>query len=156
MSEASNQLDQFNHHAHMARAFELAAEAAERGDGAFGSVLVRDDKIVLEDSNRNVTQNDIRRHPELHLAYLACQQFTPAERAQMVMYTSTEPCPMCAGGMRMAGFARVVYSVGADEMAEYLGRPPTARAAQILQGITEVQGSVCNAEGRALHEKYTR
>lgn len=156
MSNSLNHLDQFDHAAHLGRAFELAAEAAERGDGAFGSVLVRDDKIILDDSNRIVTQDDIRRHPELHLAHLACQQFTPEERAQMVMYTSTEPCPMCAGGMRMAGFARVVYSVGADELAEILGRqPPTVRAAQILQGITEVQGPVCNAEGRAVHAKYT-
>jgi tRNA(Arg) A34 adenosine deaminase TadA len=33
--------------------------------------------------------------------------------AETVMYTSTEPCPMCAGGMATAEFGRIVYSVEA-------------------------------------------
>lgn len=156
MSDISKKIDKFNHTAHLQRAFELAREAAARGDGPFGSVLVRDDKIILSDSNHIVTERDIRRHPELHLAYLACQQFTPEERAEMVMYTSTEPCPMCAGGMRMAGFARVIYSVGSDEIAEYTGVQPTARSAQILAGITEVQGPVLNDEGRRIHDEFLK
>ncbi len=156
MTDISKKIDSFDHAAHLERAFELAREAGARGDGAFGSVLVRDDKIIMSDSNRIVSERDIRRHPELHLAYMASQKFTPEERAEMVMYTSTEPCPMCAGGMRAAGFARVVYSVGADELTAYTGNIPTARADQILAGVTEVQGGVLNNEGRRVHDEYTR
>jgi tRNA(Arg) A34 adenosine deaminase TadA len=63
-----------------------------------------------------VTESDPRRHPELDLAVEAKREFTADERARTVMYTSTEPCPMCAGGLRSAGLARVVYSVGGDEI----------------------------------------
>ena len=146
--------DAFDHEAHMRRAFDLAREAAGRGDEPFGSVLVREDAVVMTDSNRIVTEDDVRRHPELHLAYRACRELSAAERAETVMYTSTEPCPMCAGGMVRAGFGRVVYGVGGDEIGEFTGRGPSVRSAEILEGITEVVGPVLNDEGRAVHEAY--
>ena len=105
-------------------------------------------------SNRVVTESDVRRHPELHLAYRACRELSPAERAETVMYTSTEPCPMCAGGMRSAGFARVVYSVGGDEVGEFVGESAPVRSAEVLDGVTEVVGPVLNEEGRAVHEAF--
>jgi tRNA(Arg) A34 adenosine deaminase TadA len=146
--------DAFDHESHMREALKLAREAAARGDEPFGSVLVRDDAVVLRETNRVVTDDDVRRHPELHLAYRACREYGPDERAGMVMYTSTEPCPMCAGGMRTAGFGRVVYSVGGDELSTFLGSAPTVSAAEVLDGVTEVVGPVLNDEGREIHRSY--
>ena len=146
--------DEFDHDSHMRKALELAQEAAAQGDRPFGSVLVRDDTVIMTDSNRVVTEDDIRRHPELHLAYRACQEYDPDERTEMVMYTSTEPCPMCAGGMRTAGFGRVVYSVGSDEIAAFTGNEPKVRSAEILDGVSDVIGHVLNDEGRHIHQEY--
>ncbi|WP_327054148.1 nucleoside deaminase [Halomicrococcus gelatinilyticus] len=147
-------VDGFDHDSHLRRAFDLAREAAARGDEPFGSVLVRDDTVVMTDSNRVVTEDDIRRHPELHLAYRACRELDADERAETVMYTSTEPCPMCAGGMARAGFDRVVYSVGSDEIAEFTDNEPSVRSAEILAGVTDVVGPVLNDEGRQIHEEF--
>lgn len=144
----------FDHEAHMHEAFELAREAAERGDRPFGSVLVREDDILMRESNRVVTEDDIRRHPELHLAHRACRDLDADERAETVMYTSTEPCPMCASGMRSAGFGRVVYSVGGDEIVEFTGGEPAVRSATVLDSSTDVVGPVLNDEGRAIHESF--
>ncbi|QSG01852.1 nucleoside deaminase [Natranaeroarchaeum sulfidigenes] len=146
--------DEFDHDAHMQEALSLAREAAARGDEPFGSVLVRDDEVIMAESNRVNTENDRRRHPELHLAYRACRELTPEERAITVMYTSTEPCPMCAGGMRAAGFARVVYSVGGDELDDLAGKAPPVRSAAILDDITTVVGPICNGAGRNIHKEY--
>lgn len=146
--------DTFDHGAHLRRAFELANEAAERGDRPFGSVLVLDDKIVLSDSNHEVTEDDIRRHPELHLAHLACQQYSAEERARMVMYTSTEPCPMCAGGIRTAGLGRVVYSVASHDLTDINGYFTPVRSAAILEGVTEVVGPLLHSEGLQIHKDY--
>ena len=145
--------DGIDHEAHMRAAFEMAREAAARGDEPFGSVLVRDDTVVMTESNRVNTESDIRRHPELHLAYRACNEFGPDERAEIVMYTSTEPCPMCAGGMARAGFDGVVYSVGGDEIAAYQEREPSTRASAILDD-TRVVGPLLNDEGRQIHEDF--
>ncbi|MFB6256393.1 MAG: nucleoside deaminase [Haloplanus sp.] len=143
----ATEFDDFDHESHMREAVALAREAAARGDEPFGSVLVRDDAVVMRESNRINTADDLRRHPELHLAYRACQEYGPAERTATVMYTSTEPCPMCAGGMRTAGFGRVVYSVSGDEVTAFTGRKPTVRSATILDGVTEVVGPVLHGEG---------
>lgn len=152
MSELN--FDDFDHDSHLRRAFELAREAADRGDRPFGSVLVRDDTVVMIDSNREVTEDDIRRHAELNLAHRACRELDPDERAETVMYTSTEPCPMCAGGMARAGFGRVVYSVGSDEVAEFMGIEPLMGSAEILNGVSDIVGPVLNDEGRQIHEEF--
>ncbi|WP_324665314.1 nucleoside deaminase [Haloarcula sediminis] len=146
--------DDFDHEAHMQTAFELAREAAARGDEPFGSVLVRDDAVVMTDSNRVHTAADIRRHPELQLAHRACEAYAPEERAEMAMYTSTEPCPMCAGGMERAGFGRVVYSVGSDEVAALTGVEPAVSASEILDGTTDVVGPVLPDDGRQVHREF--
>jgi tRNA(Arg) A34 adenosine deaminase TadA len=146
--------DDFDHDSHTRRTFELAREAANRGDRPFGTVLVRDDSVIMADSNRVLTENDIRRHPELHLAYRACRELDPDSRAEVVMYTSTEPCPMCAGGMIQAGFGRVVYSVGSDEITEFTDNEPSVRSAEILDGISDVVGPVLNDEGRQIHDEF--
>jgi tRNA(Arg) A34 adenosine deaminase TadA len=142
----------FDHEAHMGAAIDLAHEAVERGDRPFGSVLVRDDEIVMRESNRVLTEDDVRRHPELHLAYRAMREMNPETRAETVMYTSTEPCPMCSGGMRYAGFDRVVYSVSAEEVVEFTGGAPATRASEILD--CEVVGGIANEAGRAVHEAF--
>ncbi|WP_302082542.1 nucleoside deaminase [Salinibaculum rarum] len=151
---ASPDFDRFDHDAHMSRAIELAREAVERGDRPFGSVLVRDDEIVMEASNRVLTEDDIRRHPELHLAHRATRELDPTARAETVMYTSTEPCPMCAGGMCQAGFGRVVYSVSGDELREFTGGESTVDSATILDGITDVVGGIKADDGRRLHAEF--
>lgn len=138
----------------MHEAFQLAREAATRGDEPLGSVLVHEDTVILAESNRVRTQNDIRYHPELHLAYLACREYDPDERARMGVYTSTEPCPMCASGMATAGFGRVVYSVGSEEIAAFTGTEPTVRSSEILDGVSDVVGPVMNDEGRQIHKGY--
>ena len=150
----ASDFDEFDHDSHMREAFELARAAVDRGDEPFGSVLVRDDTVIMKESNQEITEDDIRRHPELHLAYRACREYDAEERAAMVMYTSTEPCPMCAGGMATAGFGRVVYSVGSDELAAFTGTEPSARSADILEGISDVVGDVLNESGRQLHQDY--
>jgi tRNA(Arg) A34 adenosine deaminase TadA len=150
----SAEFDGFDHDAHMATAFVRARVAAERGDRPFGSVLVRDDEVIMEASNRVVTEDDVRRHPELDLAKRARQELTAEERAETVMYTSTEPCPMCAGGIRHAGLGRVVYSVGGDEIGDFTDQDAPVRSAEILEGVTEVVGPHQNAVGRQIHESY--
>ncbi|WP_101296034.1 nucleoside deaminase [Halegenticoccus soli] len=148
------QFDDFSHESHMHEAFELAREAAARGDEPLGSVLVHDDTIIMTESNRVRTETDIRRHPELHLAYRACREYDADERVEIVMYTSTEPCPMCAGGMATGRFGRVVYSVESDEIAAFTGNELAVRSAEILAGVSDVVGPLLNEEGRQIHQEY--
>ncbi|WP_210424069.1 nucleoside deaminase [Halorussus ruber] len=103
------ELDALDHEPHVRRAIDLAREAGDRGDGPYGSLLVRDGDVVMEETNRENTDDDIALHPELTLARRAARELDADARAEAVMYTSTEPCPMCAGGIAIAGLGGVVY-----------------------------------------------
>lgn len=108
----------------------------------------------MRDSNRINTADDIRRHLRHHLAYQACETYAPEERAEMVMYTSTEPCPICAGGMATAEFGRVVYSVGNNDVGEFIGYSPEVALAVMFGETTEVVGPMLNKKGREIYREY--
>ncbi|MFB6104595.1 MAG: nucleoside deaminase [Halobacteriaceae archaeon] len=144
----------YDDEAHVRRCFELARTAAQRGDDPFGSVLVADDEVVATASNRVHTDEDLRGHPELDLAFRAAREYDPESRRELVLYTSTEPCPMCAGGLAIAGLGRVVYSVSSEALRELTGGAPSVRAATILGDRTEVVGPVLPEAGLAVHEAF--
>ncbi len=138
------------------RAIDLAEEARDRGDEPFGSVLGRNGEVVMEERNAVVSENDVRRHPELHIAMRAFRELDPAERSQCTMYTSTEPCPMCAGGLRYAGFDRIVYSVSLQDLiVDIRGLDPLpVDAEDILAGVSRVEGPVLGDRGRQVVRSF--
>lgn len=149
--------DALDHDRYMERALELAREAAERGDEPFGSLLVLDDEIVMEARNAVNTADDLREHPELTLAARAARELTPDERARTVMYTSTEPCAMCSGGIYHAGLGAVGYSVSAERVAELAGGDFAVPSSDVFAyGSREIQvfGPVLGAAGADVHREF--
>lgn len=144
----------FDHEAHVRRALDLARAAADRGDDPFGSVLVRDDAVVAEAMNAVVTEADVAEHPELALARRAPREFDRVD--DLVMYTSTEPCPMCAGGMYHAGLRAVVYATGAERLADLRGGDLVCPSPTVFDRGTDpvvVAGPVLPEAGDAVHEE---
>jgi len=148
-------LDAFDHESHMAEAIDCAREAAARGDNPFGSVLVKHDEVVMTAGNRIKTENDLRAHPELTLAKRAAAERDDAD--ELVMYTSTEPCPMCAGGIDIAGLRAVVYSVSGERAAELHGSDSLLSSTEVFEaGRSDVWviPDVLKAEGEKLHDAH--
>jgi len=151
------ELDALDHEPHVRRAIDLAREAGDRGDGPYGSVLVRDGEVVMEESNRENTDDDIALHPELTLARRAARELDPDAPAETVLYTSTEPCPMCAGGIAIAGLGGVVYSVSAERLADEFGGPAGVPCGEVFERRGReipVVGRVLEADGMALHREF--
>jgi len=147
-----------DHDAHVRASLDLAREAVERGDNPYGSLLVRagDGAVVMEDRNAVDTADDVRRHPELTLAHRAAREFSPERRRDLIMYTSTEPCPMCAGGIAHAGLGAVVHSTSAERAAELYGRDdwlPSAEVYERLGSDVAVGGPVLPEAGDAVHRE---
>jgi len=147
-----------DHEQFIDRACELARTAGKRGDGPYGSVLVVDGEIVMEETNRERTDDDLALHPELTLARRAPRELGLAKTAEAIMYTSTEPCPMCATGMAYAGLDAVVYSVSGARAAELRGGGtggiPCGEVFERLDADIDVVGPVCPDEGEAVHEAF--
>jgi tRNA(Arg) A34 adenosine deaminase TadA len=110
---------------HLRGAIELAAAARAAGDMPYGSLLVGPAGDVLaEDRNTVVTERDITAHPELKLARWAARELDPSIARQTTLYTSSEPCPMCAGAIARSGLGRVVFALSGEQLQEL--KPPTA------------------------------
>ncbi|MEJ2858022.1 MULTISPECIES: nucleoside deaminase [unclassified Saccharothrix] len=102
---------------HLRRAIELAAEAREGGNPPFGSLLVGPDGAVLvEERNSSITDFDITAHPELKLARWAARGLDAETAAGTTMYTSCEPCGMCAGALARSGLGRVVFALSGEQL----------------------------------------
>ncbi|GAA3070296.1 nucleoside deaminase [Streptosporangium carneum] len=99
------------------RAVELAASARADGNPPFGSLLAGPDGAVLaEERNTSLTDHDITAHPELKLARWAARELDPATAAATTMYTSCQPCGMCAGAIARSGLGRVVYALSGEQL----------------------------------------
>jgi tRNA(Arg) A34 adenosine deaminase TadA len=104
---------------HLRRAVELAVAARATGDMPYGSLLVGPTGDVLaEDHNTVVTEQDITAHPELKLARWAARQLDADVARQTTMYTSCQPCPMCAGAIARSGLGRVVFALSSEQLQE--------------------------------------
>ncbi len=100
------------------RCVELAADARARGDHPFGSLLVTADGRTVEALNSVVTRNDPTGHAETNLVRAAAASLPPEVLATSTLYTSTEPCAMCAGAIYWSGIARVVYALSEAGLRE--------------------------------------
>ena len=102
---------------YLRRAIQLAAEAREAGDPPYGSLLVDALGVVLaEERNTVITSRDITAHPELKLARWTGREMNPAEATHITMFTSCEPCPMCANVIARAKIGRVVYALSSEQL----------------------------------------
>src|SRR5690349_23006330 len=103
---------------HLRRAVALAEEAADAGDGPFGSVLVDADGVErFADRNREESTGDPTRHPEFEIARWSAEHLTVDERAAATVYTSGEHCPMCSAAHAWVGLGRIVYVASAEQIA---------------------------------------
>ena len=105
------------------RAIELAAEARAAGDMPFGSLLVGPGgEVLAEDRNTVLTEQDVTAHPELKMARWAARRLEPETARKTTMYTSCQPCPMCAGAISRSGLGRVVFALSGEQLQQL--RPP--------------------------------
>ncbi|MFF4098536.1 nucleoside deaminase [Streptomyces sp. NPDC001903] len=108
------------------QAIALAAKAREGGDPPFGSLLVGPDGTVLAEAhNTTLTDRDITAHPELKLARWAARELDVATAAETTMYTSCQPCQMCAAVIQQAALRRVVFALSNEQLLDI--RPGSGR-----------------------------
>lgn len=105
-------LSSLDHEKLMRRAIALSVSAKEKGNDPFGALLANlDGEIVLEAENTAGVDSDATSHAEQNLMSKASRTFSKEELAQLVLYTSSEPCAMCAGAIFFAGVRAVVFGL---------------------------------------------
>jgi len=131
------------------RAIAIAAHAITLGDAPYGSLLADADGAILIEAHNTVRRdNDISAHPELKLARWAARELEPEAAARTTMYTSCQPCGMCAGGIARSGLGRVVYALSTQQFTLLSPEPDWPTVVQ--------EGPALLEEARVPIEEYYR
>src|SRR6476646_9970347 len=104
------------------QAIAVAQQSRDHGNHPFGALLAdQQGRVLLTAENTVVTGSDATGHAETNLVRLASAAFTTSELRGMALFTSTEPCAMCAGAIYWSGIGTVVYALAESELYEMTG-----------------------------------
>ena len=93
----------------MRLALAAAATAQALDEVPIGSVLVFEDRVVAVGYNRTCLDQDPTAHAEIIALREAAQVLNNYRLLGTTLYTTVEPCAMCAGALIWARVARLVY-----------------------------------------------
>ena len=94
----------------MAKAIELSINSVNTIGGPFGSVIVKDNKIIAEGSNKVTFLNDPTAHGEVVAIREACKKLKTFDLSGCEIYTSCEPCPMCLSAIYWSRLDKIYYA----------------------------------------------
>ncbi|WP_375411416.1 nucleoside deaminase [uncultured Bradyrhizobium sp.] len=143
------------------RSFDVARRAVARGNHPFGAVLVDQNRnVLIEAENGYMPAHDGTAHAERLLATQACTTLSPDILRNATLYSSAEPCAMCAGAIYWAGIGRLVYGLSERRLRAVTGNHPEnptldLPCREVLargQRPTEVIGPMLEDEAEAVHE----
>ena len=138
----------------------MAQRARTHGDHPFGCLLVSaTGEVLMEAENGYMPDRDMTGHAERLLATRASKQFDPKFLSGCTLYTSAEPCCMCAGAMYWAGIGRVVYGLSERRLKTITGNHaenptldlPCRTVFAAGQRNVEVVGPLLEDEAAAIH-----
>ena len=151
--------DDLGHEKFMRRAIELSAKTSllDNAGGVFGAVIVKDGEIIAEGANRVVAENDPTWHGEMEAIRHACKKLGSFKLKGCIMYTSAEPCPMCAAASYWAGLEQIFFGATVDDALQYGGFDDTMIFAQLRHPTLERSLSarqILRAEAVEIWKKY--
>ena len=109
---------------HLERSIALADEAVMEGNHPFGAVLVSADGVILAEGKNSHSIDRGPGHAEANLAREAARQFDIEMLRGATLYTSVEPCCMCAGTIYWAEIGTVVFGMTERRLGELTGDNP--------------------------------
>jgi len=144
-----------NHDHYMGLALRAGEEAMARGDWPTGSVVVLDGKVVASGQNRQVSLNDLTVHAETDALRSAFKALHRTDLTGATVYTTMEPCPMCAEAMRMARVSRLVLGLRHRDLNRVdLGTYSIETYCKMLAWPLEIVGGVRHAECLKLRKRW--
>jgi len=143
------------------RSFAVARRSLTHGNHPFAAILVdQQGQVLIEMENGYMPARDGTGHAERLLATEACTTLVDDVRAKATLYSSAEPCAMCAGAIYWAGIGRVVYGLSERRLCALTGDHPENPTLDLPcrdvfargQRPTEVIGPLLEDEAEAVHE----
>ena len=99
----------------MLKAIELSIKSADTIGGPFGCVIVKDNKIISEGSNKVTSTNDPTAHGEIVAIREACLKLNTFNLSGCELYSTCEPCPMCLSAIYWSHIDKIFYANTRDD-----------------------------------------
>jgi tRNA(Arg) A34 adenosine deaminase TadA len=108
------------------QSIRLSEQSRERGRHPFAAIVADASGRVISSAGNNSMppEGDPTQHAELVAAALAAKALPPEALAECTLYTSAEPCCMCAGAVYWTGIGRVVYALSEHTLLGLTGAHP--------------------------------
>lgn len=139
----------------MQEAIAQAQCACGAGEVPVGAVVVLDGKIIGGGQNRVIRDSDPTAHAEIVALRAAAQSLQNYRLTGCELYTTLEPCAMCAGAMLHARVARLVYAA-ADPKAGACGSVLQVMNHPSLNHRVQVEYGLMAEECGAILQKFFR
>lgn len=120
-----------------------------------GAVVVKDGKVIARGRNRIKRAKDPAGHAEMHALRAAAARLKNERLGGTILYTTIEPCPMCAGAAVLARVDRVVFGA-ADAKAGAGGSVMDVLRHPVLNHRAAVTPGVLAGEARRLMQTFFR
>ena len=154
-----------SHEFYLRRCIEISKDSRAHGNTPFGALLVdKDGNILMEQENIEITEKVCTGHAEAKLAARASHEYSKAFLRDCTLYTTAEPCAMCAGAIYWANIGRVAYGMTERRLLELNGSNeqnptfdlPCRNVFACGQKEIEVVGpfSEVEVDAAAVHEGY--
>jgi len=96
----------------------LALEEAKKGDAPYGAVIVKDNAVIATGYNTVKRDSDPSAHAEINVIRSLTTKIKNPSLEGCTMYTTGEPCPMCATACVWAGISEIVYGASIQDLIE--------------------------------------
>lgn len=124
-----------------AAAMEAIKGITARDGGPFGCVIVKDYEIIAQAHNTVVKDNDPTCHGEMNAIREACKKLGTFDLSGCILYTSSEPCPMCKCAIMWANIKKVYYGCRVTDAADIGFRDVDFETQS--PSMTEIDRDVC-------------
>jgi tRNA(Arg) A34 adenosine deaminase TadA len=148
---------------YLRQAIALSANSRASGNHPFGALLVSPDgEVLLTAENRGPSDNDATAHAERLLLTQASKTLSKEILSRATMYTSAEPCAMCAGAAYWVGIVKVVYALSETQLKAHIGPHPENLTMNLPcrivfaagQRSIDVVGPALENEALAIHKDF--
>ena len=137
-------------------ALARARHAAASGEVPIGACLVdMEGNLIAEASNRTITDNDPTAHAEVLCIRQAAAVIGNYRLTGMTVYSTIEPCVMCAGALVNARVARLVFGAHDERFGAVESRFRVCDS-EVLNHRMEIVPGVLADECRALMQEFFR
>jgi tRNA(Arg) A34 adenosine deaminase TadA len=96
----------------------LALEEAKKGDAPYGAVIVKDNAVIATGYNTVKRDSDPSAHAEINVIRSLTTKIRNPSLEGYTIYTTGEPCPMCATACVWTGISEIVYGASIQDLIE--------------------------------------